>query len=973
MDPHRQHAIWESRAKIGPVAILSLLSLSLAGCMLSGTQAATNPAVTVTLSPTSASVQAGHSQQFSATVSGSTNTGVTWAATGGSISSSGMYTAPVSAGSYLVTATSMADTTVSGSAAVTVTAAVSVSISPISASILTNGTQQFTATVSGSSNTAVTWSATGGSVSSSGLYTAPTTAGTYTVKATSAADNSKSASASVTVSAPVVAVTISPTSASILTNGTQQFTATVSGSSNTAVTWSATGGSVSSAGLYTAPGAAGTYTVTATSVADNTKSASATVTVSAPVVAVTISPTSASILTNGTQQFTATVSGSSNTAVTWSATGGSVSSSGLYTAPSTAGTFTAKATSVADNTKSASATVTVSAPVVAVTISPTSASIQTSGSRQFTATVTGASNTAVTWSATGGSVSSAGLYTAPGAAGTYTVTATSVADNTKSASATVTVSAPVVAVTISPTSASIQTSGTKQFTATVTGASNTAVTWSATGGSVSSAGLYTAPGAAGTYTVTATSVADTTKSASAAVTVTAPPSGGLTHGPLVASATNRHWFVDTTGKAVALSGSHTWNNFQDLSQASPPSPALDYTAYVSFLKAHGHNVTILWRKDLPTYCNWGAGGTWNDATWPWPRNGAGTASDGLPKFDLSQFNQAYFDRLRARTIALQQAGIYAIVQLFDGLQLLDNRCGNDGYPFTGANNINGVDDGGGTGSMTMSGTNSITNVQDAYVQKTIDSLNDLDNVIWEASEEAPSNSTWWQSHMISLLHSYEAGKPAKHPVLYPMLTGGSDSTLFGSAAEAVAPAAKPAPTNNQGKVIIEDSDHNYFGMWNDSAQVNRNYFWESFSNGASTIFMDPYEIYWTSGNRNLCGSPTNGVCSSPDPRWDNLRNNLGAIVSYGNRMNLLAMTPQPSLSSTGYALANASAAGEYLVYAPNGGSFTVNLAATSGTLSIEWFNPSSGATTSGGTVPAGATTSFVPPFSGDAVLYLKTP
>lgn len=50
-------------------------------------------------------------------------------------------------------------------------------------------------------------------------------------------------------------------------------------------------------------------------------------------------------------------------------------------------------------------------------------------------------------------------------------------------------------------------------------------------------------------------------------------------------------------------------------------------------------------------------------------------------------------------------------------------------------------------------------------------LNDLDNVLWEISEEAPSNSTAWQDHMIALLHSYEAGKPMQHPVGYPWLTG----------------------------------------------------------------------------------------------------------------------------------------------------------------------------------------------------------
>jgi len=246
--------------------------------------------------------------------------------------------------------------------------------------------------------------------------------------------------------------------------------------------------------------------------------------------------------------------------------------------------------------------------------------------------------------------------------------------------------------------------------------------------------------------------------------------------PLRLHPANSHYFTDDSGRAIYLAGSHTWNDFQDTDQNGQPA-AFNFDAYVNFLATHGHNMTILWKKDLPTYCNWGAGGTWHMSQFPWPRTGAGTATDGKPRFDLSQFDQAYFDRLRAHVVQLQQNNMYATVQLFDGLGLLNNRCRDDGFPLTGANNVNGIDDGGGPNSMTMSGPNAISAIQDAYVTKVIDSVNDLPNVLWEISEEAPKNSTWWQAHMISLIHGYEAGKPLQHPVGYPFLTGGSDSTL----------------------------------------------------------------------------------------------------------------------------------------------------------------------------------------------------
>ncbi|MGH9533258.1 MAG: hypothetical protein ACRD2E_00195 [Terriglobales bacterium] len=84
-------------------------------------QAAT--AATVTVSPASATLTPGQTQQFSATVSGGGDSTVSWTATGGSISSAGLFTAGNSAGSYTVTAASTADGSAKGMAAVTITAA----------------------------------------------------------------------------------------------------------------------------------------------------------------------------------------------------------------------------------------------------------------------------------------------------------------------------------------------------------------------------------------------------------------------------------------------------------------------------------------------------------------------------------------------------------------------------------------------------------------------------------------------------------------------------------------------------------------------------------------------------------------------------------------------------------------------------------------------------------------------------------
>src|ERR1035437_8151675 len=91
-------------------------------------------------------------------------------------------------------------------------------------------------------------------------------------------------------------------------------------------------------------------------------------------------------------------------------------------------------------------------------------------------------------------------------------------------------------------------------------------------------------------------------------------------------------------------------------------------------------------------------------------------------------------------------------------------------------------------------------------------------------------------------------------------------------------------------------------------------------------------------------------------------------LTYANRMNLVAMTPQPSLFSTHFCLANPGT--EYLVYQPYPGPFSVNLAA--GTYHYEWLDPTSNRITSSGAVSVfKGDHTFTPAYKADAILYLS--
>jgi hypothetical protein len=118
-----------------------------------------------------------------------------------------------------------------------------------------------------------------------------------------------------------------------------------------------------------------------------------------------------------------------------------------------------------------------------------------------------------------------------------------------------------------------------------------------------------------------------------------------------------------------------------------------------------------------------------------------------------------------------------------------------------------------------------------------------------------------------------------------------------------------------------------------------------------------------------------GTCPSPDPRWDNFRDNLGYVLSYSRRLDLNAVLPSTTLCSTTYCLAQTPPGGsEILVYAPGGGSFTVDLSRASGrAMNYEWFDPATGKVVSTGSVTGGnASQTFNTPtaISGDSVLYV---
>ena len=865
-----------------------------------------------------------------------------------------------------------------------------VTVSPVSASVVAGATQQLTATTKDASNNVltgrtVTWSTSNtaaATVEANGLVTA-VSAGTATITTTS---EGQLGTATITVTptlVPVATVTVSPPSASVVAGGTQQLTAMTAddgGNSLTgrAVTWTSDAPSVAtvntSTGLVSAV-APGTATITATS---EGKSGASAITITPVAVAtVTVSPSSASVVVANTQQLTAVTKDAGGAVltgrtVTWSSgsAAATVDANGLVTAVSV-GTTTVTATS-AGKTGTSAITVTL-VPVATVTVSPASTTEMVGASQQFTATTKDASNNILTgrsiaWSSNNPAMAtvntSTGVVTGAAPGGPVTITATS---EGKSGSASTTVTpVPVATVTVSPSPATVTVGSNQPMTATLRDANNNVLTgrvttWSSDAPSVASVntntGVVTGV-SSGSATITATSEGKT-----GASSITLMPSTGAS-GPLRVSARNPRYFENAAGQIVYLTGSHTWSSLQDNGTSDPP-PAFDYTAYLDFLTNHGHNFFRLYNWEQQKWTPEIAAAYWFSPG-PFQRNGPGLALDGKPKFDLAQFNQAYFDRVRQRVTDAGARGIYVSIMLFDGWSVatkpgftLSNPW--EGHPFNAANNINGVDgdtnhDGLGLESQTL-GNSAVTALQDAYVRKMIDAVNDLDNVLFEIDNEGDPSSKSWQYHMIQLIHSYEATKPKQHPIgMTPIWPNGVDADLFASAAEWISPTGNPnSPISASGsKVMINDTDH-LCGVCGNVAWV-----WESFTRGQNPILMDGYDGA-------AIGLGAAGY-NKNDPIWEAIRKNMGYARNYAIRINLAAARPRGDLASSGYCLAVVGS--EYLVFLPSGGSVIVNLAGVTGARTVEWFNSANGQTVVGGSVAGGNSVRITAPFTGTAVAYI---
>jgi hypothetical protein len=485
----------------------------------------------------------------------------------------------------------------------------------------------------------------------------------------------------------------------------------------------------------------------------------------------------------------------------------------------------------------------------------------------------------------------------------------------------------------------------------------------------------------------------------------------LTTAPIVVSRRNPRYFEahggGHDGRIVYLTGAHVNNNFHDgmgMGADCPDEPdRFGFDAYLDWLVEHGHNFIRLWRWEQ--FRSQVGGGAVHAcmSPQPWARTGQGEATDGKPKFDLTQWDPSFFDRLRERVSKASDRGIYVDVMLFEGfgLHLTPPPDNVEGHPFHAKNNVNGIGITSIVDYMRLPMDARIQELQIAYIGKVLDTVHDLPNVLYEVANEASgqdadqtempgmppipgriADTTNWQYWVIETVKRLERergydARPIGMTYLFPVADPRkANDPLFASPADWISPgfderfdpnadtSADPPPSHwytdppdaDGRKVLLADTDH-FSPMSADALWP-----WKALTRGHNPILYDLGIV---------------GGVKPPDPSvgfpsYDSLedaRLALGDTRHLADRLDLGLMVPASAISSTRYALA--AEGQEYAVFQPEDGEFAVELPA--GDYIAEWFSLAERTWTDGTAVAvdeAGGI-SFTPPFAGPAVLHLS--
>jgi uncharacterized repeat protein (TIGR01451 family) len=407
--------------------------------------------------------------------------------------------------------------------------------------------------------------------------------------------------------------------------------------------------------------------------------------------------------------------------------------------------------------------------------------------------------------------------------------------------------------------------------------------------------------------------------------------------PLTVYSANPHYFA-VNGNPVILLGS---------GQPLPGMKSPTYTSEIDDAASYQVNYIRFWTNPA-----WSS----TDNYFAWARTGSGTANDGLPKFDLTQWDSNFWNQLDAACAYAQSKNIYVDVMLFDECSIKGKATCWVNNPFNPQNNVNGLNLSASAGNNGNPGgfydlTNSaLMAFEQSYVAKLVSVTSKYPNVIYEVCNEytGPWN---WESQWINYIRAN-----CSNMISINQLNSTPSQSWSTSSVNLVKfhwGTTDPGTTNsdmisNYGNAKAISYDETPEISMSD--QTCRGMGWASFVGGGHIHFEDG-------------GDPTGSKSTIQGIRT--FLNTTGAVY-WQMSPNNSVVTSTPGGSA--YTLANPGV--EYITYITGSGSGSMKMNLVSGnTYSAQAYNPTTFAFTN--LTVSGNTISGIPSYSQDIVIYVK--
>ncbi|HZP83969.1 MAG TPA: DUF6298 domain-containing protein [Chthonomonadaceae bacterium] len=404
--------------------------------------------------------------------------------------------------------------------------------------------------------------------------------------------------------------------------------------------------------------------------------------------------------------------------------------------------------------------------------------------------------------------------------------------------------------------------------------------------------------------------------------------------------------------------------------------AFDYVPYLKELHTKGLNLTRTFSgayREVPGVFNIPnntLAPTPEDFIAPWPRSSTPGAADGGNKFDLNQWNEAYFRRLKD---FCKQAGAQrVIVEVVLFCPFYEDSLW-DVSPMNARNNINGI------GTMPRNEVYTLQNremraLHEKLTRKIVEELRDFDNVYYEICNEPYFGGVTldWQHHIADTITETEKAFPHKHLIAQNIANGSAKIENPHPAVSifnfhyASPPDAVRINWNLNKPIAFDES-----GFKGTEDAVYRQQAWEFLLAGGS--IFDHLDYSFTAAHPDGTApvvEPTPGGGSAT------LRRQLKILKDFLTNFDFLKMAPDETTiqgglpeGATAYCLAQPGTA--YAIFVRGGNQASLALSLPAGRYRAEWLNPRTGAIEKTEETEGGSVTLASPPYIEDIALRVK--